>query len=271
MLVRNIGLRDLWLSGQGLGAGAASTDEGVKSGLAEHDGPRVDDVVGVELIGGQDVDPVEVAHGQPGDLLAAIQDDEHLAELGETGEDGLGLLGRGLVTVNQGGHDEDAIVASHVGQSATQSSSHHLLGGALSVGARLRTVNGAATDPLWCTGRTLTGTTGALLAPRLLATTGDQATSLRGVGALTSSRELGDDDLMDQRNVGVRVEDVTGKLSRPGLLALDVKDVDGLGLIHAASPFLAAFLAALRTTSRDPFGPGTAPRTSMIPRSASTE
>ena len=91
------------------------------------------------------------------------------------------------------------------------------------------------------------------------------------MGALAGSRKLGDDDLMDQRNVGVHVEDVTRKLGRSGFLALDVKDVDGFGLVHAASPFLAAFLAALRTTSREPFGPGTAPRTSMIPRSASTE
>ena len=132
-------------------------------------------------------------------------------------------------------------------------------------------MNGAATDPLRCTSRTLTSTTGALLAPRLLAAARDLATGLRSVGALTSSRKLGDDDLMNQRNVGIHVEEVTGKLGRSGLLTLDVKDVDGLGLVHAASPFLAAFLAALRTTSREPFGPGTAPRTSMIPRSASTE
>ena len=54
-------------------------------------------------------------------------------------------------------------------------------------------MNGAATDPLRCTSRTLTSTTGALLAPRLLAAARDLATGLRSVGALTSSRKLGDD------------------------------------------------------------------------------
>ena len=62
VLIGNIGLRDLRLSGQGLGISAAGTDESVEASLAEHDGPGVDDVIGVELIGSQNVNLGEVTH-----------------------------------------------------------------------------------------------------------------------------------------------------------------------------------------------------------------
>ena len=52
------------------------------------------------------------------------------------------------------------------------------------------------------------------------ATTADLATRLRVVGALAGRGELRDDDLVDQRDVGLDVEDLGGQVGRAGLLAL---------------------------------------------------
>jgi len=90
-----------------------------------------------------------------------------------------------------------------------------------------------------------------------------RAEALRRMNALAGSGKLGHHDLMDQRNVGLDVEDLTGQLGRTGFLASGGVDVNGDGA-HACSPFF----AALRTTTSEPLLPGTAPRTSSRPRSA---
>ena len=57
--------------------------------------------------------------------------------------------------------------------------------------------------------------------------TGDLTAGLGLVGALTSGRLLGDDDLVDQRDVGLHVEDLGGQLDGAVGSALRADDVDG--------------------------------------------
>src|SRR5262249_7293312 len=70
-------------------------------------------------------------------------------------------------------------------------------------------------------------------------------------------RQLSHHDLVHQRDVGLHVEDVGGQLDGVGPLALVVEHVHGG---HLAPPFLVV-LAALRTSTSAPAGPGMAPRT----------
>ena len=74
--------------------------------------------------------------------------------------------------------------------------------------------------------RALTSAAGSLLLERLAAGTGDLAAVLGLVRALARGGELRDDDLVDQRDVGLDVEELGGQLDGAGLLALDVDDVD---------------------------------------------
>ena len=74
--------------------------------------------------------------------------------------------------------------------------------------------------------RALTSATGSLLLERLAAGAGDLATTLGLVRALARCCELRDDDLVDQRDVGLDVEQLGGQLDRAGLLALGVDDVE---------------------------------------------
>ena len=74
--------------------------------------------------------------------------------------------------------------------------------------------------------RALTSATGSLLLERLAAGAGDLAAALHLVGALTRCGELGGDHLVDQRDVGLDVEQGLGELDGAGLLALEVEDVN---------------------------------------------
>src|SRR6188508_807100 len=105
----------------------------------------------------------------------------------------------------------------------------------------------ATASELRCTGRALTGAAGALLAVGLAATAAHLATRLRRMRALTSGRELGHHDLVDQRDVRLHVEDLGGQ-------------VRGLGCHLDHAPF-----AAVRIRTMPPRGPGTAPLMSSRP------
>src|SRR5690606_21224053 len=113
------------------------------------------------------------------------------------------------------------------------------------------------------TGRALTGAAGALLPVRLLAAAGDLAAGLRLVRALATRGQLRHHDLVDQRHVDLRAEDVLGKLDGAGLAAARVEHVD-------AGHFAAPFLAAVRTRTRLPLAPGIAPLMRRRPFSTST-
>jgi hypothetical protein len=77
------------------------------------------------------------------------------------------------------------------------------------------------------TNRTLTRTTGSLLFEGLTARTGHFAAVFDLVGTLTRGRELCDNNLVHQGNVGDHVEDVGGKLDRARLLSALVQYING--------------------------------------------
>ena len=77
--------------------------------------------------------------------------------------------------------------------------------------------------------------------------------------SLAGGGELGDDDLVDQRNVGLHIEDLGGQVNRHGLGG------SSLGCHLTQAPF-----AAERTRTTPPRGPGTAPLTRRRPFSTST-
>ena len=117
-------------------------------------------------------------------------------------------------------------------------------------------MHGATTGELRSAGRALAGAAGALLLVGLAATAANLAAGLGGVRALTGGGLLRDDDLVDQRDVDLGVEDVGGQV-----------DLDGLDS-HAQASWV--FLAAERSTTRPPLGPGTAPFSRIRPLSVST-
>src|SRR3712207_3597109 len=141
-------------------------------------------------------------------------------------------------------------------------------GCALAVVARHRAVDDATAGELRRAGRALAGAARALLAVRLLAAAGDLAAGLRLVRALARRRELRDDDLVHQRDVGRDVEDLGGQLDRAGRAAARVADVEGGH--YAFTVRFTLLLTAVRTVTRPPTGPGTAPLMSSRPCSAST-
>ena len=168
-------------------------------------------------------------------------------------------------------HHGNATGVGAIGQGVAQSCGLHLLGGALRVVTRLRAEHGAAVVPLRCTDGALTSTTGALLLPRLLAAAGNHATSLGGVGALTSSSELSGDNLVDQRDVsldilGGNAEESLRSFNGAGGLALGVGDVQSNVCHGLSGPFTAE-----RTRTMLPFGPGMAPLMARMPFSTSAE
>jgi len=69
-------------------------------------------------------------------------------------------------------------------------------------------VDDATAGHVRSTDGTLTGAAGALLLERLAACTGNFGAGLGLVGTLASSSELGNDDLVQQRHVGLNVEDL---------------------------------------------------------------
>src|SRR5262249_37314875 len=141
-----------------------------------------------------------------------------------------------------------------------------VLGGAVGVGAGHGAMDRATAGVLRRPERALARPAGALLPVRLPAAATDRAPGLGGVGALPGRRLLGHDHLVDQRDVDLDAEELGRELD---VLAALAGRGDDLDLAHLAS-FTAGCLAALRTRTRAPRGPGMAPRMSSRPRSAST-
>jgi hypothetical protein len=87
-------------------------------------------------------------------------------------------------------------------------------------------VDNSTAGHLGCADRALASATGSLLLERLAAGTGNFTTAKRVVRSLASGSELRDNDLVDERNVGLNVEQVVGELNASRLLALDIQYVD---------------------------------------------
>ena len=117
---------------------------------------------------------------------------------------------------------------------AEQRCGDHLLGGALRVVARRRAVDDATAAVLGRADRALTGAAGALLLERLAAGTGDLAATLGLVRALACGGELRDDHLVDQRDVGLDVEELAGSSTEPTACP-GVDDVDRAAMLRLPS------------------------------------
>ena len=156
---------------------------------------------------------VEVADRLQRHQVTAVEHDEQVGTVGQSGQQRQRVLGGRGGARHQRLDDVHAVVASPVREGATQGGGLHLLGGPLGVVARLRAVDDATTGELRGAGRALTGPAGALLRVGLAATTADFAAGLGGVRALTRGGQLGDDDLVDQRDVDLDVEDLGGQVS----------------------------------------------------------
>ena len=124
---------------------------------------------------------------------------------------------------------EAVVVDEHelaIGQLGGQRGAHSqldlLVVHTLSVGTGLGGEDNATVTPLGSTDGTLAGTAGALLAPRLLAATGNLRATLSRLGALTPRGHLALDDVV--HNVDVRLDAVhlSGELGLGDLLALAV-------------------------------------------------
>src|SRR5699024_3811813 len=138
-----------------------------------------------------------------------------------------------------------------------------ILRGTLAVIARLRAMRDAAALELRRADRALPSVTGPLLPVRLFATAGTHAARLRRVRALPARGQLRDNNLVQQRNAGVHVEDLVGKVD--GAVGLTVRGTDIERRAHHAPPF-----AGLFTSTRPPLGPGMAPLINSSPESSST-
>ncbi len=168
----------------------------------------------------------DVADALEADLVVALQDDQDVLRRSDAREQLDDGLGRRRLAQGERLDDVQAVTASTVGERSTEGRGDHLLGGALSVVARGRSVDDATTGHLGGADRALTSATGSLLLERLAACAGNLATTLGLVRALARCCELGDDDLVDQRDVGLDVEQVGGQLDGAGLLTLHVDDVN---------------------------------------------
>src|SRR5437763_6083075 len=125
--------------------------------------------------------------------------------------------------------------------------------------ARHRREGDASAGELRRADRALAGATGALLAPRLRASAGDEATAFRCPRALAARVELGADGLVHEMRLDLVAED--------GLVERDL-------LLRAAQQGClqrSHYLMSSRISTRPFFGPGTAPLTRRRFRSASTE
>ena len=236
------------------GSGGA-VDERVVGALGEDHVVGEQHVVGVQLVDGEQVHRGDVAQREPGQRVVTLEHDELATVAGQAGQRCDGVLGRRLVATEQRLHHVDAAGAGPVGEGAAQGGGLHLLGRALVVVTRLRAVDDATAGELRCAGRALAGAAGALLLVGLAATAANLAAGLGRVRALASSGLLADDDLVDQRDVGLDVEDLGGEINLHGRT----------GFLGGHAPASSVLFAAERITTSPPLGPGTAPLSRIRP------
>ena len=166
-----------------------------------------------------------VAHALVADLVVALEHDQNVLARGDVVQQGDDRLGRGLVPDRERVDDVDASAAGPVGERSAQGGRDHLLGGALRVVARVRSVDDATAGHLGRADRALAGATGSLLLERLAAGSGNLAATQRVVRSLAGGGALRDDHLVDQRDVGLHIERVGGQVDGADVLALRVDDV----------------------------------------------
>ena len=132
--------------------------------------------------------------------------------------------------------DHDLALVRAIGQCRTQRELDHLLGGLLAVLAGLGPERNATTAEVRSAGGTLACVAGALLLERLLAATANLGTSLGALGSGTTVRQLGRDDLVHDRNVGLNTEQLAVELDAAGVASLDC--LERYGSHQVTSPSL---------------------------------
>src|ERR687891_562807 len=125
----------------------------------------------------------------------------------------------------------------------------------------------APPPPLWRPDGALAGPSGALLAPGLGAAAPHLGPRLGRLGAGTTGGELGSHHLVHDRDVGLHAEQGVVDVDRSRRAAGGLGELEGR---HRYFPLpLLSALAASRTRTTEPLGPGTDPFTSNRSRSAS--
>src|SRR5690606_6290260 len=151
-----------------------------------------------------DVDMRQVARSQVQVLVNGFGDDQHVvqAQAVQLAQQTLGLR-----SVDGEVFDHyQAIQTNQLGEDGAQSSAVHLLVQLLAVILRTSSEGHATATPDRTNAGTGTSTTGALLAPRLLATTGDFSAGFLSAGALTTASHVGDNSLVHQSLVELAAE-----------------------------------------------------------------
>src|SRR6266850_6011946 len=124
----------------------------------------------------------------------------------------------------------------------------------------------APTLPLYRPGRALPGPAGPLLLPWLAAAPRHLAPALGVVRAGPTVGELARHGLVEQRHADLGAEHIRLQLQRAGRFALRVEHLDGRHRYFFSATFCACCVLVaftdLRSITRDPLAPGTAPRTS---------
>src|SRR5690606_19041837 len=165
-------------------------------------------------------------------------------------------LGNGEIINN-----DQTLLTHQLGQDATQRTAVHLAVHLLRMIQRHSSKRLAAATPKRATNSAGTGTTSALLAPRLLAAATYLRARLLGFGTLARTRQICRHNLMYQRLVEILAEG-------------DFRHSDGSSRgsieIHPLIPLQAFALTAGRTITLEPGAPGTAPLISSRFFSAST-
>ena len=200
--------------------------------LGEDDPVVAQDVVGVELAGGDQLHLGDVAEAERGRGVVATDDHEHPTLDAERAERGDGVLGPWGVPT-PGVDDEHLALAGAVRQRRAQCELDHLLRGSLDVAARLGAHRDTATRVVRRPDRTLTSVAGALLAVWLGAAAAHLAAGLRAGRAGPAGGELGRDDLVHHRDVRLDAEHRVVELDRAGVLARGALDGD---LCHRVRP-----------------------------------
>ena len=201
-------------------AASATGDERVERGLGEDDVVGDEHVVGVELVDGERcARSARLRSDSQRDVVVALEHDEHVARgrSAPASERRRGLGRRARRRSTSASTTWTRPLRARSERAPRRAAAFIFLGVRWRVVARLRAVDDATAGELRRAGRALAGAAGALLLVRLAATAADLAAGLGGVRALAGGGQLGHDDLVDQRDVGLDVEDLGGQVDLDGL------------------------------------------------------
>ncbi len=250
------------------GVGTVSDHGGGNDVLGEHDPLVAEHVVGVEFARADDLHARDVAEAQGRRGVVTTDDHEGRAGDAEGVERHLGGLGLRRVDA-PAVDDDDLALVGPVGQGRLERQLHHLLRGLLVVLAGLRPEGDATTAEVRSADRALASVAGALLGVGLAAATAHFGAGLGALRAGAAGGELGRDDLVHHRDVGLDAEHVVVDLDGAGVLAGHVLERESCH-VQPFFPFSGpAIFTALRTMTTPPAGPGTEPLINSRLRSTS--